>query len=127
MKGLNELMLGELSERLRVQRTGTHWLDPRCLRTAITSVGLFLCHAGSHVVRTGHWRAGWWRDGRRTAAVCACFSYYVLMWIGRAGRYKKLCLLSWAWLPNAVFALVWLALTAVTARRQSAARSSTVG
>ena len=54
------------------------------------------------------------------AAVCACFFYYVLMWIGRAGALQEaLPAFVGAWLPNGVFALVWLALSAV-ARGQNA-------
>jgi len=95
MKGLNELMLGELSERLRSSRYRTHWRDPRCLRTAITCGGLFPCHAGSQRCSHWPWRAGWCAMAVALAAVCACFSYYVLMWIGGQGATRSFaCLVA---------------------------------
>jgi CubicO group peptidase (beta-lactamase class C family) len=62
------------------------------------------------------------------AAVCACFSYYVLMWIGRAGALQEAVpAFVGAWLPNAAFVLVWLALTAITAGGQSAQPGGSLG
>ena len=47
------------------------------------------------------------------AAVSACFSYYVLMWIGRAAAlHETLPAFAGAWLPNMVFALVSASLRA---------------
>jgi hypothetical protein len=119
MKGLNELTLGELSERLRSSsRTGLIDWDPRVLaysyhmRWALSCATLVLALFALAMVRriVARWAVA-------LAAVCACFGYYVLMWIGRAGALQEaLPAFVGAWLPNAVFALVWLALMAATAR-----------
>jgi len=121
MKGVNELTLGELSERLRSSsRTGLIDWDPRALaysyhmRWALSCATLVLALFALAMARriVARWAVA-------LAAVCACFSYYVLMWIGRAGALQEAVpAFVGAWLPNAVFALVWLALTAVTARRR---------
>jgi len=123
MKGLNELTLGELSERLRSSsRTGLIDWDPQELayayhmRWALSCATLVL--ALFALAMTRRISARW---GVAIAASGACFSYYVLMWIGRAGALQEaLPAFLGAWLPNAVFALVWLALTAVTARGENA-------
>lgn len=112
-KGLNELTLGELSEGLRSSsRIGlTDW-DPRVLaytyhmRWALSCATLVLALFALAVARliVARWAVA-------LAAVCACFGYYLLMWIGRAGSLQEaLPAFVGAWLPNAVFALVWLAL-----------------
>ena len=87
MKGLNELTLGELSERLRSSsRTGLIDWDPRVLaytyhmRWAFSCATLVLALFALAMARriVARWAVA-------LAAVCACFSYYVLMWFGRAG------------------------------------------
>jgi hypothetical protein len=123
MKGLNELTLGELSERLRSSsRTGLIDWDPRELayayhmRWALSCATVVL--ALFALAMTRRIAARW---GVALAASGACLSYYVLMWIGRTGALQEaLPAFFGAWLPNAVFALVWLALTAVTVRGQDA-------
>ena len=55
------------------------------------------------------------------AAAGACFSYYTLMWIGRAGVLQEVVpAFLGAWLPNAVFALLWLAIVASAGRTRAA-------
>jgi lipopolysaccharide export LptBFGC system permease protein LptF len=123
VKDLNELTLGELSQRLgSFRRTGlTDW-DPRVLaytyhmRWALSCATLVLALFALGMTRrvVARWAVA-------LAAVCACFSYYVLIWIGRAAALQEAVpAFVGAWLPNGVFALVWLALTAVAARGQNA-------
>jgi len=130
LKGFNELTLGELGKRLRSSNhAGLIDWDPRVLaytyhmRWALSCATLVLALFALAMARriVARWAVA-------LAAVCACFSYYVLMWIGRAGALQEaLPAFMGAWLPNAVFALVWLALTAVTARGQSAQAGGSLG
>jgi lipopolysaccharide export LptBFGC system permease protein LptF len=122
-KGLNELTPGELSERLRSSnRTGLVDWDPRMLaytyhlRWALSCATLVL--ALFALAMTRRIAARW---GAAIAASGACFSYYALLWAGRAWTLREtLPAVVGAWLPNMVFVLVWLALTAIAARRESA-------
>jgi len=118
---VNELTLGELSERLRVS-SRTALLDRPALaytyhmRWAFSCATLVLALFALAMTRriVARWAVA-------LAAVSACFGYYVLMWIGRAGALQQtLPAVVGAWLPNAVFVLVWLALTTVTPRGQNA-------
>jgi len=61
-------------------------------------------------------------------ALGTCLIYYVLLWTGRAGVLQQsLPAFVGAWLPNATFALVSLALTAVTVRAQCSGPERPVG
>jgi len=123
VKGVNELTLRELSERLAsFRRTGLADGDPQALaytchmRWALSCATLVLTLFALAISRriVARWLIA-------LAAAGACFSYYVLMWIGRAGTlHATLPAFFGAWLPNAVFAFVSLAMTAVTARRHNA-------
>jgi lipopolysaccharide export LptBFGC system permease protein LptF len=123
VESLNELTLGELSERLSsFRRSGfTDW-DARMLaytyhmRWAVSCATLVLV---LFAMAMRHRLLARWAVA--VAAVAVCFSYYVLMWVGRAGALQEaLPAFAGAWLPNAAFALAWLGLTALAAPRQRA-------
>jgi hypothetical protein len=119
MKSFNELTLGELSERLRSsRRTGLIDWDPLVLaytyhlRWAISCATLVLALFSLAMTRlmVARWAVA-------LAALGTPPSYYALLWAGRAWTLREtLPAFVGAWLPNMVFVLVWLALSAVTAR-----------
>jgi lipopolysaccharide export system permease LptF/LptG-like protein len=123
VKSFNELTVGELSERLRsFEGSGLAGWDSRVLaytyhmRWALSCATLVL--ALFALALTRRMEARW---AVALGATGACFSYYVLMWIGRAGALQEsFPAFVGAWLPNAVFALLRLALTAVAPRKQDA-------
>ena len=118
MKGLNELTLGELSQHIdSYRRTGlvTGVLDLNSvsqlsysyqMRWAFSCATLVLSLFALSVARRTV--AGW---TVALAAFGACFSYYWLMWLGRAAALQDaLPAFVGAWLPNMAFAVVSLAL-----------------
>jgi lipopolysaccharide export LptBFGC system permease protein LptF len=123
MKSFNELTLGELSERLRSSsRTGLIDWDPLVLaytyhlRWAIScaTLGLGLFSLAMTRLIVARWAVA-------LAALGTLPSYYALLWAGRAWTLREtLPAVVGAWLPNMVFVLVWLALTAIAARRENA-------
>ena len=113
LKGINELTLGELSQRIdSYRRTGTVTDLPDAysisgallsysyhMRWALSWATLVLALFALSV--TQRIRAGW---TSALAAFGACFSYYVFMWAGRAAALQEtLPAVVGAWLPNVVF------------------------
>ena len=126
MKGVNELTLSELSERIGAyRRTGVVRrdgqvldADPRELaysyhqRWALSCASVILAVFALSMTQrmvTG-WVAG-------LGALGTLLIYYVLLWSGRAGVLQhSVPAFAGAWLPNALFALVF-AVMAATSRR----------
>jgi lipopolysaccharide export LptBFGC system permease protein LptF len=129
MKGVNELTLGELSERIGAyRRTGIVRRDGQVLdsdprelaysyhqRWALSCATLILsvfALATTQRMVTG-WAAG-------LGALGSVLIYYVLLWTGRAGALQRnLPAFVGAWLPNALFVLVCVAVIAAASRRAS--------
>jgi len=118
MKGLNELTLGELSQRIDSNgRTDlvTGLIESSSVnelryayhtRLALSCATLVLALFALSVTR--HTVAGW---AVALAAFGACFSYYWFMWLGRAAAiHDTLPAFVGAWLPNVAFGVVSLAL-----------------
>ena len=130
MKGVNELTLSELSERIDAyRRNGVAGRDrevldsdPRELaysyhqRLALSCATVVLAVFALVMAQR---MATQWAVG--LGALGTLLIYYVLLWTGRTGVLQHgLPAFVGAWLPNAAFALVWLALMAVTPRGQRA-------
>ena len=132
-KGINELTLGALSQRIdSYRRTGTvtDLLDANSIGGALLSysyhmrwalscatlvLALFALSVTRRIV------AGW---TTALAAFGACFSYYVVMWAGRAAALQNtLPAFVGAWLPNVVFAVVSVTLLIVASSQKSVAHS----
>jgi Lipopolysaccharide export system permease LptF/LptG len=127
MKGVNELTLGELSERIGAYR-GTGVVrrdgqvldsDPRELaysyhqRWALSCASVIL--AMFALSMTQRMVTGWVVG---LGALGTLLIYYVLLWSGRAGVLQhSLPAFVGAWLPNALFAIVCVAVMAATSRR----------
>jgi hypothetical protein len=127
MKGVNELTLGELRERIGTYRRAG--LVPRngrildsdlrelaysyhlrwALSSATVILAMFALSMAQRMV-TG-WVVG-------PGALGTLLIYYVLLWSGRAAVLQhSLPAVVGAWLPNALFALVCVGVTAATLRR----------
>jgi len=113
LKGINELTLGELSQRIdSYRRTGTvtDLPDGYSISGALLSYSYHMRWALSWATLvlalfalsvTQRIRAGW---TSALAAFGACFSYYVFIWVGRAAALQEtLPAVVGAWLPNVVF------------------------
>ena len=135
LKGINELTIGELSQQIdSYRRTGmpTGLIDSPSvsvlsytyhMRWALSCSTLVLAlFALSVTRRLVH---GW---AVALAAFGACFSYYWIMWAGRAAAMQEtLPAYAAAWLPNMVFAVVSIAVVTFTSHRPGPAgdRSAT--
>jgi Lipopolysaccharide export system permease LptF/LptG len=127
MKGVNELTLSELSERIGAyRRTGAvprngHVLDsdPRelsysyhqrwALSCATVILAMFALSMTQRLV--GGWVVG-------LGALSTILIYYVLLWSGRAGVLQHgVPAFVGAWMPNALFALVCVVVMAAPLRR----------
>jgi hypothetical protein len=127
MKGVNELTLSELSERIGAyHRTGVVRRDGQVLdsdprelaysyhqRWALSCASVIL--AVFALSMTQRMVTGWVVG---LGALGTLLSYYVLLWSGRAGVLQhSLPAFVGAWLPNALFALVCVAVMAAPSRR----------
>jgi lipopolysaccharide export system permease LptF/LptG-like protein len=122
MKGLNELTLGELSDRIAsYRRTGVGQWDARLLaysyhqRWALSCATIILSVFALAMTQrmVTRWAAG-------LGALGTLLIYYVLLWAGRTGVLQQNIPGSvGAWLPNALFGLVCVAVIAATSRRSS--------
>jgi lipopolysaccharide export LptBFGC system permease protein LptF len=118
-KGLNELTLGELRDEIdSYRRSGlwdTHLLVSYHVRWALSCATLVLALFALSV--TQRLVARW---AITLAAFGACFSYYLLLWLGRAAALQDtLPAFVGAWLPNLAFAVVSIALLRVASPRSS--------
>jgi len=125
LRGINELTLGELSQRIDSSRRMGTVIDLPLLsysyhmRWALSSATLVLALFALSVTR--RIVAGW---TTALAAFGACFSYYVVMWAGRAAALQNtLPAFVGAWLPNVVFAVVSVTLLIVASSQKSVAHS----
>jgi hypothetical protein len=129
MKGVNELTLGELSERIGAYRgTGTVRRDEQVLdsdpreleyayhqRWALSCATLVL---SVFALALAQRMATAWAPA--LGALGSVLIYYVLLWTGRAGVLQRnLPAFAGAWLPNVLFALVCVAVIATMSRRAS--------
>jgi len=127
MKGVNELTLSELSERIGAyRRTGVLRRDGQILdsdprelaysyhqRWALSCASVIL--AVFALSMTQRMVTGWVVG---LGALGTLLIYYVLLWSGRAGVLQhSLPAFVGAWLPNALFAIVCVAVMAATSRR----------
>ena len=117
-KSINELTLGELSQRIDSNRRAGLWegnlLFSYHQRWALSCATLVLALFALSVTRrfAGRWTAA-------LAALATCFSYYWLIWTGRAAALENtLPAFAAAWLPVAVFAIVSVASLKVASLRR---------
>jgi hypothetical protein len=117
--GVNELTLGELRQEIESYRRSGLWdtylLVSYHMRWALSCATLVLAIFALSVTR--RIVAGW---TVALAAFGACFSYYCLMWVGRAAALQQtLPAFAGAWLPNLAFVVVSIALLRVGSPKSS--------